>query len=116
MRNALVECCRTAGTTSSFKYLMNSAASFSTRSAVSPTVLLTRADVSSTLRLKSFIAPQILTQKIRGHDRRCHYFAPALPRSIETLALCRAPRRPLLRIPPRYAIPSRVRGEEPAVL
>src|SRR6267154_3472365 len=55
MRRALVECWRTAGTTSSFKYLMNSGISFSSRSAVSATVLLTRADASSTLWLKSFM-------------------------------------------------------------
>src|SRR5580704_17378186 len=55
VRSASVECWRTAGTTSSFKYLMNSGISFSIRSAASATVLLTRADASSTLRLKSFI-------------------------------------------------------------
>src|ERR1700756_323173 len=55
MRKALVECWRTAGTTSSFKYLINSGISFSIRSAASATVLLTRADAFSTLRLKSFI-------------------------------------------------------------
>src|SRR5438309_11670257 len=52
---ALVECWRTAGTTSSFRYLMNSGISFSRHSAASATVLLTRADASSTLRLKSFM-------------------------------------------------------------
>src|ERR1700691_3741626 len=54
-RKAFVECCRTAGTTSSFRYLMNSGISFSMRSAASATALLTRADASSTLRLKSFM-------------------------------------------------------------
>src|SRR5579863_760113 len=44
-----------AGTTSSFRYLMNSGISFSRRSAASPMVLPTRAEASSTLRLKSFM-------------------------------------------------------------
>src|SRR5580700_6779325 len=55
VRRALVECWRTAGTTSSFRYLMNSGISFSSRSAASATFLLTRADASSTLLLKSFM-------------------------------------------------------------
>jgi len=49
VRNALVECSRTAGTTSSFKYRMTSLHSFSIRSATSPSALFVRVDRSSLL-------------------------------------------------------------------
>src|SRR5258708_9537843 len=57
---------------------MNSAASCSMRSAVSPTFLPTRVVVSSTLRLKSSITPQILIREI-PHTQPRHYFAPPTP-------------------------------------
>src|SRR5258708_17811005 len=57
---------------------MNSAASCSMRSAVSPTFLPTRVVVSSTLRLKSSITPQTLIREI-PHTQPRHYFAPTTP-------------------------------------
>src|SRR5580704_13576254 len=78
VRKALVECWRTAGTTSSFRYLMNSGISFSIFSAASATVLLTRADASSTLRLKSFImllaAAGRETRQANAADARFRYY------------------------------------------
>src|SRR5262249_41074751 len=50
-----VEFCLTAGTTSLLTYLISSAVSLSRKAVASSTDLFTRAEVSPTLRLKSFI-------------------------------------------------------------
>src|SRR5271163_3849854 len=55
VRSAFEECVRTAGTTSSFKYVTSSAVSFSRVSAIFATERLKRAEASSTLRSNSVI-------------------------------------------------------------
>src|SRR5215469_3572617 len=79
MRRALVECWRTAGTTSSFRYLINSVASFSTRSAVSFTALFTR----ELAWLKSVIFFRTSYRRILD---RLHYFAVSAGGSIANVA------------------------------
>src|SRR5215467_11201848 len=74
MRRALVDCTLTVGTTSLFRYLTNSAASFSSRSVVSLTVRLKRAEASSAVRLGSLIIRNVLTKEIFKHAEPCHYF------------------------------------------
>src|SRR5208282_1696144 len=83
VRRALVECWRTAGTTSSFRYLMNSGISFSIRSAASATVLLTRAEASSTLRLKSSMMLLAMLGRESGSPECCGCQAELLFRACE---------------------------------
>src|SRR5580692_4007092 len=55
VRSAFEECVRTAGTTSSFRYVTSSAVSFSRVSAIFATDRLKRAEASSTLRSNSVL-------------------------------------------------------------
>src|SRR5208283_4378633 len=80
VRSALEECVRTAGTTSSFRYVTSSAVSFSRVSAIFATERLKRAEASSTLRSNSVIS--ILPVRVNVHacvavTKLHHYRGPS---------------------------------------
>src|SRR5208283_891515 len=80
VRSAFEEWVRTAGTTSSFRYVTSSAVSFSRVSAIVATERLKRAEASSTLRSNSVIP--ILPVQLNVHacvavTRLQHYRGPS---------------------------------------